>query len=244
MKLISLLVLFITLLSAEKVTIGAGPYIQSQPYTDVKDIVVPSPVIFFDNSLFYIRWSRAGLYFMGDKNDDYAWGLSLTIQPRPYGYEASDSTILEGMQQRKNSLEAGVALSFKRGDAYVESMLLTDVLGRSEAWIFKTEVGYSWHVGDLSLYPSLLVIYQSADFIDYYYGVKAKEANVNRPYYKPSSGVDYAAQTYISYPLTKELDIFVNIRADRLSKQVTSSPIVEDGYIYSGLVSLIYTFSY
>lgn len=244
MKLISLLFLFITLLGAQKVSLGAGPYIQSQPYSDVKNIVVPSPVIFFDNSLFYIRWSRAGLYFMGEKNDDYAWGLSLTIQPRPYGYEASDSAALEGMQQRKNSLEAGVALSFKRGDAYVESMLVTDVLGRSQAWIFKTEVGYAWHVGDLSLYPSLLVIYQSADFIDYYYGVKAEETRANRPYYKPNSGVDYAAQTYISYPLTKELDIFVNIRADRLSNQVTSSPIVEDGYIYSGLVSLIYTFSY
>jgi outer membrane protein len=53
--------------SKQKVTIGAGPYIQTQPYKGVDDILLPSPVIFFDNGLFYVRWSRAGVYFLGEK---------------------------------------------------------------------------------------------------------------------------------------------------------------------------------
>ncbi|MCD6433730.1 MAG: MipA/OmpV family protein, partial [Sulfurimonas sp.] len=68
----------------QTITIGAGSYIQTQPYKDVDDIVLPSPVIFFDNGIVYVRWSRVGIYFLGNEKDDYAWGFSLTTQPRTY----------------------------------------------------------------------------------------------------------------------------------------------------------------
>ena len=91
MKYILILLLFLNLNAAEeekqKLTIGFGPYIQTQPYENVDDILLPSPVFFYDDGLFYIRWSRAGIYFLGDKQDDYAWGFSITTQPRTYGYE-------------------------------------------------------------------------------------------------------------------------------------------------------------
>ena len=54
--------------SKQKITVGLGAYMQTQPYKDVDTIILPSPVIFFDNDLFYIRWSRAGVYFYGDNS--------------------------------------------------------------------------------------------------------------------------------------------------------------------------------
>lgn len=71
----------------QKVTIGACPYIQSQPYKGASELILPSPIVFYDNGLFYIRWSRLGIYFLGDKQDDYAWGFSLTAQPRTLGLQ-------------------------------------------------------------------------------------------------------------------------------------------------------------
>ncbi|MDA3909426.1 MAG: MipA/OmpV family protein, partial [Sulfurimonas sp.] len=83
MKYILIFLLIFSALEAEdkkqKVTIGAGPYIQTQPYKNVDDIVLSSPVIFFDNGVAYVRWTRAGLYFLGDKQKDYSWGFSLTV---------------------------------------------------------------------------------------------------------------------------------------------------------------------
>ena len=52
------------------------------------------------------------------------------------------------------------------------------------------------------------------------------------------------AQTYIKYPLTKNLSTLVNLRVDKLPSQATSSSLVNDEYMYSGLASLIYTFEY
>ncbi len=229
----------------QKVTIGAGPYIQSQPYKDVSDIIIPSPVVFFDNGVVYIRWSRAGVYFLGEKNDDYAWGFSITGQPRPNNYKPSDSTTLTGLSEKKSSLEAGLAFSAKIGDSYIESMLLTDILDRYESWIFKTEVGYDFTLGDFSLYPSLIFIYQSAEFINYYYGISQEDSTTSAyDIYTADNGLQLGFQTYIKYPFSDKLSALINLRYDRLSKEATASPIVQDDYIYSGLVSLIYTFEY
>jgi outer membrane protein len=229
----------------QKVTIGFGPYFQSQPYQDVSDIMLPSPVIFFDNGIFYVRWSRAGVYFLGEKTDDYTWGFSITGQPRPNYYKPSDSKALKGLSEKKSSLEAGLAFSAKVGDSYIESMLLTDILGRYDSWIFKTEIGHDFSLGDFSFYPSLILIYQSSEFINYYYGISQEDSLASSyDIYSANAGLQFAFQTYIEYPFTKKLSALVNLRYDRLSSEATASPIVEDNYIYSGLVSLIYTFHY
>jgi outer membrane protein len=230
----------------QEVTVGAGPYIQTQPYKEVSPILLPSPVIFFDNSLFYVRWSRWGVYFLGDKTEDLSWGLSLTMQPRPLGYKASDSDFLEGMQERKNTLEGGVALSAAYDDAFLEVMLLTDMLGRHDSWLIRSELGKKYILGDFSLYPSLLLIYQSESFNDYYYGVKSSEVdlNIGRNFYKANAGLQLGMQTFINYKIDKQWSILTNIRIDRLPDEVKESPLLDEAYIYSGLLSLMYSFEY
>lgn len=249
MRAITLLFLFIALLNAteekQTLTLGFGPYVQTQPYKDVADIVVPSPVIFYDNGIFYIRWSRAGIYFLGEKTDSYAWGFSLTAQPRPNSYRPSETQTLQGLDEKYSSLEAGLAFSATMDDIYIETMLLTDVLDRYDSWIAKTEIGYDFKVSKFKFYPSIIAIYQSRKFINYYYGVSKQEAQ-NSIYseYQASEGLQLGIQTYIKYPFSDKLSALANIRYDRLSKEATRSPIVEENYIASGLLSLIYTFEY
>jgi len=246
MKYVLIFLLLILNLNAQeekqKLTIGFGPYIQTQPYEDVDDILLPSPVIFYDDGLFYVRWSRGGVYFLGDKQDNYAWGFSLTTQPRTYGYEKNE---IKGMDERETTWEGGLAFSAKTDSAYIEIMALTDIFDRYDSWILKTELGYDFKLGDFSLYPSLIVIYQSSDFLNYYYGVKESETGSSGfNQYTPDDGFLLGAQTYIEYPFTDKLSALINIRADKLSQEATDSPIVTEDYIYSGLVSLIYTFQY
>lgn len=226
----------------EKVTLGLGSYIQTQPYAHVDTIAIPSPVVFFDNGFFYVRWTRIGAYFLGEKNDEFSWGFSLTAQPRPFGYKSSD---ILGMDERKDTWEGGLAFAAKTGNTYMEIMVLNDLLGRYNSWIVQTELGHDFVLGDFSFYPSLIAQYQSRNFIDYYYGVTQIEATRRgESSYTPSAGLQYGVQTYVKYPFTKKLSVLVNLRADKLPSQATSSTIVNDDYIYSGLASLIYTFEY
>ncbi len=248
MKYLFLLILIFSSVLAqekkEKSTIGLGPYIQTQPYKDVFPIIVPSPVVFFDNGIVYARWTRFGLYFLGEKNDDYSWAFSLTAQPRPNNYKASDSNALLGMEDKKSSVEAGLAFSIKADKTYFEIMVLSDILDRYDSWIVKSELGYEFKLGNFSFYPSAILMYQSSEFINYYYGVKQSETTLIRPEYQAHNGMQLGVQTYIEYPLSNKLSAFFNIRADKLSQEASNSPIVNDDYIYSGLASLIYTFEY
>ncbi len=245
MKFILAILVVLSYLNAqEKITIGAGAYMQTQPYKGLDGILLPSPVIFFDNSVVYARWTRIGVYFLGDKQNDSSWGFSLTAQPRPYGYKSEDSKDLIGMDDRKNSFEGGLAFGYKIHDTHLEITLLTDILDRYETWISKCEIGQDFQVGKLSVYPSVMATYQSSGFLDYYYGVKHNEVTNSRNAYKPSNGLELGIQTYINYPLTDNLSAFINLRVDRLSRETINSPIVSDDYIYSGLASLIYSFEY
>ncbi|MDF1875180.1 MipA/OmpV family protein [Sulfurimonas sp. SAG-AH-194-I05] len=246
MKYIVLLLFIFSLSQAKEkeqtITIGLGLYTQTQPYANVDTLVLPSPVVFFDNELFYIRWTRAGVYFLGNKSKDFSWGLSLTAQPRTNGYKSSD---IVGMNERKSSLEGGLALSVESGDTFFEALLLTDIIDRHDTWVLQSELGHEFKFSKLSIYPSVLLRYQSSAFMNYYYGVTAAEAvRRGETTYTPSAGLQVSLQTYITYPLTKNIDAFINIRADKLPIGATSSTIVQDKYVYSGLASLIYTFDY
>ncbi len=137
-----------------------------------------------------------------------------------------------------------MALSVQADTTYFEVMALNDLLNATDAWILKAELGDEFIIAELTLYPSVLAIYQSSQYTNYYYGVRESESTLTRRAYKPESGVTFAVQTYISYPLTKKLSTLINLRADLLSNQVSNSPIVEDNFIYSGLLSLIYTLEY
>lgn len=230
----------------QKVTIGLGPYMQTQPYKGADPLLVPSPVFFFDNDLFYIRWTRAGMYFLGNKGDEFSWGLSLTVQPRVYGYKAEDSEYLKDMDERETTFEGGLAYSATYNDMYVETMLLTDMLARYESWLFKTEIGDEYKLGDFTFYPSLILVYESDDFVNYYYGVKENEVDtsIGRTLFTPGAGWQIGAQTYIKYPFTDKLSALVNLRVDRLPTSALDSPLIDNEYMYSGLVSLIYAFHY
>ncbi|MBU0721481.1 MipA/OmpV family protein [bacterium] len=245
MRYLFIFILFFFNLHAEqtkqKLTLGLGAYVQTQPYKDVESIVLPSPVIFFDNGILYVRWTRAGVYFLGDVQDEYSWGFSLTAQPRVYGYGDSD---IQGMNERKNSWEGGIAFSAKADKAYLEIIALTDILNKHDLWILNTELGYDFKLGNFSFYPSLVLSYQSSKFLDYYYGVTPSEELPLRGEYTPQEGLQLGIQTYINYPLTDKLSVFANIKIDKLSQEATNSPLVDDAYIYSGLCSLIYTFEY
>jgi len=243
-----LFVLLNTLLSADEkqtLTIGLGPYMQSQPYKGVDSKKIVSPVFFYDNSLIYIRWTRVGVYFLGKKTEAFSWGFSLTAQPLTNGYLASDSKYLKGMQDKQNSWEGGLAFSASWDKAYVEMIYLLDLLNKSNASHTKIELGYRLKYPSISFYPSIVAIYQSADFLNYYYGVSKQESSSSLyDVYTPKADFKFAVQSYIRYPLTEDLSAFFNAKVNILSKEAKHSPLTNKDYYYSGIASLIYTFDF
>jgi outer membrane protein len=170
-------IFFSSLVFATDLTIGLGSYFQTQPYKDTSAIVVPSPVIFYDNGIVYARWSRFGVYFYGKKSDDLSWGFSLTAQPRPNGYSSDDSDALKNLDDKKSSFEGGLAFTIAKDGKYLEAMIVTDLLDRYDSYIAKVETGFKYKLNKLTFYPSIVGVYESSKFTRYYYGITKEEAS-------------------------------------------------------------------
>jgi outer membrane protein len=220
--------------------IGAGPYVQSQPYQDADPLVLPTPVIFFDNRLLYIRWTRVGLYVYGQQN----WGISLTAQPRPWGYQAEDSARLTGMAERLPGWEAGIALGGKNRLGFAELTYFHDVQNHSNGSLTRLEIGKTFTSGRWFHMPSLYVIRYSDALLNYYYGVRPQESTIQRPTYDAKAGINFALQHFVMVEMTKQWFWSANIRIDYLASEITHSPIVDDQWMGSGMLSLLYKFTF
>ncbi|KPJ91931.1 MAG: hypothetical protein AMJ53_10415 [Gammaproteobacteria bacterium SG8_11] len=218
--------------------VGAGPYVQSQPYQAADPIVLPTPVIFFDNRLLYVRWTRVGLYVYGKQN----WGISLTAQPRPWGYQAEDSGQLSGMAERQPSWEGGIALGGKNRLGFAEVTYFHDILDHSNGSLLRLEIGKTITRGRWFHIPSLFVIRYSDSMLNYYYGVRPQESTTLRPAYEAKADVNFALQHFFMYELNKSWFLSANIRIDYLASEITQSPIVDDQWMGSAMVSLLYKF--
>jgi MipA family protein len=249
------LLLPLLLLAKDDVYVGAGPYVQTQPYKDADPVVLATPVIFFDNSLFYVRWTRVGMYFYGERGEEQSWGLSVTAQPQVLGYyETSAPTqlnrrdatpILQGMDERESGWEAGIAASYERGDFFAELLLLQDVTDRSNGTKIRLELGRSFRTGDWYFVPSVLAVWLSQPFANYYFGVPGNEADpaLGRPAYRADAALNLAAQTYVKYDLSEHWHLLANLRADRFADTVYDSPLTDKRFMVSGMISVLYSFN-
>lgn len=245
MRLLFIILLCLTeLLAKGNIYLGAGPYIQTQPYKGLSSKLYASPVIFFDNKTFYIRWSEVGVYIAGAVKDNYSWGLSIAAQPLAYGYKANNSSELKGMSNKNSSIEGGLELDIKYNKLLFSITAFHDLLNNNNSYDGHFQIGTSLHVKKITFYPSVLLIYNANKFNNYYYGVTKREATSWRPYYNAHGGFNYACETYINYPITKKLQILSNLEIQYLNTNITNSPIVNNKYIYSALLSLIYKVSF
>lgn len=249
------------MLNAHNLLLGIGSYIQTQPYRNDNTFVAPSLVAFYDNALFYARWTRFGVYLYGYKankevGDNTSWAVSLTVQPRVFHFKPSNNyintkkefsdqnvTSTKGLKERKGSLEGGIAFSVVQNQLFFEFLIVTDLLRNHNAYIASLESGMTYNFGDWTIVPDIAVYYESKRFMRYYYGVSQEEAlQTDYSIYRPSGGMRFAAQTYINYKFSKKWSAFFNLRIDRLSSKAINSPIVDKRYMFSTLASVLYTF--
>lgn len=142
-RVVLLLLCTAALFSAERLIVGGGPYLQTRPYMGADPVALFSPVIFYNETPFYVRWTWVGVYVLGEQGEEASRGASLTLEPMiPGDYTAATLTdlhprkktaVLAGLEERPSSWEGGLALSAERGDLYGEVMVLQDVLGRNNS---------------------------------------------------------------------------------------------------------------
>jgi len=165
---------------------GIGLVGSEDIYADYDSRVIPVPMIVYSGD----RLRLFGPYVSYDIFRPGDVTVSALLNPVFSGYKAADSPVLEGMDTRHYSMAAGVGVTYRPGRWAVTTDVVHDVLGINEGYESSASLSYVFPLATILVEPSIGLIYQSENYVDYYYGVREDEVRDGRPAYSPGSNIN------------------------------------------------------
>lgn len=227
---------------AEPFTIGAGVHYRDEPYSkyDSDEETQFLPLILYEGEHFFVRGDTLGWNFA---NSD-VWEYAIIGQYLDYGYDSSDSNVLNGMGDRDPSFGVGGHVIWKPEKLGLKFSAVTDVADESEGSQVVGEIFYRHETGTgLTLKPYASIVWQDEDFNDYYYGVRGREATLARPAYEADDDINFRLGLEAGYRKPGSNWLFTGgVQYEYLGDEIDDSPITSDDKVLSALIGVGYTF--
>lgn len=212
--------------------------VRDTPYRQADDDSLLVPFVQYEGERVYFRGLNLGYRL----NPGADIEVDVVARARLDGFEAEDSPVFAGMAERERSLELGAAARRSLGPGQIEFSAFADALDRSGG----QELDLAWRGdfgrGPFRVLPELALRWQSADLVDYYFGVRASEATAARPAYRAGSALVPRAALNLRAPLNGAWSVFARLSYDRLPDAVTDSPLVDRSSERRLFLGLVYGF--
>ena len=219
-------------------SLGAGAIASSRPYPGAGGDLIAIPFIGYEGERAYLRGLIAGLRQAGPRDAEF----DLFVRARMQRFDASDAPVVEGMETRRRTAEAGVGARFGPRWLRGRAALARDVLGRHEG-------------EELTLTASVPVLlqgtlisftaggsWQSASLTEYYYGVRPEEARDDRPAYRPGAAWNWRAGAMARRSLGGRWSGMLIVQHEWMDGNLRRSPITDGGRRWFGLAAVSYVF--
>ena len=219
-----------------KFHLGLGGFVQTEPYKGVHAKVYPAPVVAYEGERLYVRSAIVGYRLISDK------GVSIgpMVQPRLESYNGDDSPFLNGMQDRRWSVDGGVNIEAITRVGLFGVSVVTDLLGRCRGQEVEWRYMIMFPVLGFHLIPSGGVRWKSDKLVDYYYGVRPSEARPDRPAYEGKPAFDPFLRLVVRRKLTEHWSLFSDAQYEWLAGEITDSPIVNKDHQVSFTAGVLY----
>jgi outer membrane protein len=221
-------------------TLGAGVLLRAemQPYTGVGTRFSAIPLLDFEND--YIRFFATTLDLKLQKSKETSFFLRAHYADT--GYQASDSTALAGMAERKNSLWLGAKGEWRTSVAQLSGEWLADGSRHSRGQQVKVMAETLTHVGPVGVVPRLALVWQDRKYVNYHYGVGAAEALAGRPAYAGKAALNTELGVQLFGKLAPRHAVFVDLSATALGASIKDSPLVDRSWVSAVRVGYVYSF--
>ena len=144
------------------------------------------------------------------------------------GYKPDDAPILSGMEERKGSFYMGGKVTWRNDVVDVSAEVLADATGNSKGKRATLGLEKNWRLGEhVMLAPRLSASWNSKEYVDYYYGVRASEALASRPVYLGKAGVNAEVGARATYLFNASHSVILDVSATSLPKEIKNSPLVD-----------------
>ena len=219
--------------------VGVGAVTGTQPYVGIPNRFIGFPQIGYEGDRVSWRGPRLTIRTTTIAQVD----VSLLASVRFDGFDSSDSSRLEGLDDRDKSVDGGIHLQrsfLENWRAEVE--FIRDLLNVHGGQEFRAEVRRTFAFDRFSVAPFGGISILSNRTADYYYGVRRREAQPGRPAHNVGSAVNWRGGLAFSYRSPRSWIGIMSITADVLDRDIKRSPIVERDVIVGAYVGISYVF--
>jgi len=203
------------------------------------------PLVYYRDGKFKITGKEATYDLAAYGN----FSISALGDLRIAGYDANETGLVQGMEDRENTAELGAQVAYTLGRFEVRAKTRFDVLGKHEGYDVALESSYEvqpWLGNFTRAYGG--VAFRSEDLVNYYFGVGPDEVVVptstsaGRPAYMPGEATVPYVGVLIGQALTEKVMIGVLGHYQWLPNEISDSPIVDKNNEAALLVMLGYVF--
>lgn len=211
--------------------LGLGTILYTQPYKKMGYKTLPLPYLVMRQSCFFIDGLKMG-YRVAEGDSGY---FDLVVTPRLTHFDPQDNFYLQGMEKRNLSVDGGINTKLRQGMIELNLAAVTDLLDKSNGQEISFSLGNTYILTNwmTTLTPSLGIKWQSADLVNYYYGVKPNETRPNRPTYIGESSLNYYATINTAALLTKRSTLFAMVEYEYFGDEIAASPLLDEEKIIS-----------
>jgi MipA family protein len=143
---------------------------------------------------------------------------------------------------RDYAVEAGLEYLIDGRPGRLALSVFHDVSSVHGGFAIDLEYGYPLYGRRWTLEPAVMARYKSRALNDYYWGVRASEANAALPEYRAGDGVNLQAGLRGSYFLTRNTRLVGAVTVERLNSPAAHSPIVADLTVLGWFGGVAYQF--
>jgi outer membrane protein len=212
--------------------LGIGAVASDSPYAGEGTRVMPVPLISYQGEKFFFQGIRAGWQFI--RND--AFELAAIAQFNFDGFDikdlsrqklAANGLDARQLEDRDDSLDAGVTATWSGSAGEIEIELLTDVTDKSGGQQYSLQYGYPIHWGQTMMTPHVGVTWLSDDTANYYYGTLDEEVARGAIDYKPDAAtVPYVGVNFMHF-FSEKWTMLAFLKYSILPDEITDSPFLE-----------------
>lgn len=213
--------------------LGLGAIASDNPYAGRGTRYSPFPLVTYDGGRLFFEGITAGVHVL----DTSGLEIDLIVAANFDGIDAEDFGARELarngidralLSDRDDSIDAGVDVSFSGRYGQLKLQAVADLLDASGGYEVSASYGYPLTFGErLVVTPYIGASWQSADRVDYYYGILDEEVARGLPGYRPGDVVIPEVGIDMRYRLSSRWLLLGNLKYRSLPSELEDSPLVD-----------------
>ncbi|OHU85032.1 MULTISPECIES: MipA/OmpV family protein [Pseudoalteromonas] len=218
--------------------VGIAAIAQDQGYIDIGNETILVPVLAIQYGNFSLLGPRANYKIIDTDN----YEISLTGHLRLDGYEADDADFYAGMEDRDMSFDMGVSAELDTDFGEFGLELIHDLTSTHEGYEVSVSFGTPIRFEKGTVKPYISASYESEDLVDYYYGVSATEARINRPLYQGDGSVSYEIGVSSDWFFGKHHMLKADVSYTSYASEIKDSPLIDKSGYAQIILGYVYVF--